>query len=170
MYKNTTGLNTSILQTVLEDVEKFKVDFTRFKSVKSFSELYESEETFLQIFIEERLEAVNTYTRVSFTSNLINRLELETSIVNYNLKLENAITAKINELRSQIYFDEREFRITNRVGVDIGYCNVHLFERNKVLEGSEIGLMYDNYNQTIGPYTRPFKDEESFAHFLEIIN
>lgn len=132
----TIEIVTSVNQRTLELAAPFKPNLKDFSNGKSFSELYENEESFVQIIFTDKHNP-NIVFHYKFNMDRIHLYIFAETVKEYKDILILAQKKAIKE-HSLSKTEKRTFLHFWEVGRDIGYCNIKTFERSKVEEGGNL--------------------------------
>lgn len=125
------GLNSTsdflfqeINKLCLEKVEAIKPNIKEFSLQEDFFYLCQNKVDFVQVFYYDKTkeDCKTVASRLNVHRN--KSLELQASMLNYNLQLELAVNQVLLELRKIVLIDERAYRYQNTVGVSLGFCKM----------------------------------------------
>jgi hypothetical protein len=131
----------------MELAKKYKPNFDLYNNNKDFIELYDSGETFYQVFYYDRHEK-GYVNQSKFNMNKEKVEELKNALKIYYQKLEEYQIIAVEESGIGKY-DSEGYYYNNRVQSDFGYCHVTFHERNKIREEEKRIKEEENYYDDI---------------------
>jgi hypothetical protein len=129
--ENSTKLFSAISELALSKVFELKPDLSKYDLKKEFIELYESGETFVQVFFYDHTSDIYNGNRTTMCISLQDATTFKDEIITYNLQLSNAQTLAIQEAKTVTRLDTQTYLYTNRVAQNIGFTNFSQSVRNK---------------------------------------
>lgn len=126
-----------INKMALDLVAEFKPNLNKFNNGKDFMDLYKSNQKFYQVFFQDKNIADKyVFSETTFQMDIERKDEFWDTVEEYNKQLKNAQAIALEEFGLGEY-DNKTYYYYVRVGTDLGFSHVKVFERCKPQEEKE---------------------------------